>query len=337
MSDGTCTYPRGCDRTVEVKKWGLCGSHYRSMRQAGMIDTTLASLRESGLTSRECKFDPCDRARRGKDYCRTHENQLKKGGPLRPIKQRKSRAGACKGDEGRCDGEVVGDDLCRAHWYRQSKGLPMTAIKRRTPGLKGQTCVSCAKHGDTRKAATTDGQCHTHTQRRARGEQDWDRPIKRKSPDGTVAYTTRGYKVVSRVNGSSSYEHRAIAERLLGRPLEKGENVHHRNGVRDDNRTDGPFKIDPSSGRLRSGNLEVWTSPQPSGADVGPVLVWAVEKLTQYGQYDLGTVRRGLSAMTAILGQLGTPAERRACTAFTRAMSAGGTQAPDAELASALF
>lgn len=337
MIDATCTYAGGCDRTVEVKKWELCGNHYRSMRQAGKIDTTRADLREAGLVSRDCKYDGCGRTRRGKDYCRAHENQLKKGGPLEPVKSMKSRAGTCKGDDGRCEGEIAGDELCRAHWYRQSKGLPLTEIKRRSSSLKGQPCISCAKHGDARKSVSHDGQCSTHSQRRMHGEQDWDRPIKHKSPDGTVAYTTRGYRVISRVNGSSSYEHRVIAQQLLGRPLEKGENVHHRNGVRDDNRTDGPLRIDPTSGRLRSGNLEIWTDPQPSGADVGPVLIWAVEKLTQYGQYDLDTVRRGLSSMTAILGQLGTPAERKACATFARAVSASGTESPGAELHSALF
>ena len=63
------------------------------------------------------------------------------------------------------------------------------------------------------------------------------------------------------------FEHILVAEQLLGRHLEPGESIHHRNGIRDDNRTE---------------NLELWTKPQPSGIRVSDAIVWAREILERY-------------------------------------------------------
>lgn len=63
-------------------------------------------------------------------------------------------------------------------------------------------------------------------------------------------------------------EHILIMEAMLGRHLLPGENVHHINGIRGDNR--------PS-------NLELWTRPQPNGVRVSDAIKWAEETAKLYG------------------------------------------------------
>lgn len=81
------------------------------------------------------------------------------------------------------------------------------------------------------------------------------------APAGTGYVNPSGYRVFS-VNGVNVHEHRMVMERLLGRPLESHENVHHKNGIRDDN---------------RPGNLELWVVPQPYGQRPEDLVAWVVE------------------------------------------------------------
>jgi len=68
-------------------------------------------------------------------------------------------------------------------------------------------------------------------------------------------------------HGNYVFEHVRVMEEMLGRYLLPGENVHHRNGVKDDNRPE---------------NLELWTRPQPAGIRVTDAVAWAREILARY-------------------------------------------------------
>lgn len=83
------------------------------------------------------------------------------------------------------------------------------------------------------------------------------------SRDSSSGYVYR----TNRTTGRKQHQHRFVMEQSLGRALRDGENVHHKNGQRDDNRLS---------------NLELWSTKQPPGQRVEDKTAWAIEWLRMY-------------------------------------------------------
>jgi hypothetical protein len=100
-----------------------------------------------------------------------------------------------------------------------------------------------------------------------------------KGEDNSGHTTTKGYRTVT-VNGEQVLEHRFVMELILGRELLPGENVHHINGVRWDN---------------RPANLELWVSSQPAGQRIPDLLAWADEIISRYRPLEYGSLPLAMS------------------------------------------
>jgi hypothetical protein len=214
-----------------------------------------------------CKIEGCGEDVVARGWCRRHYARWHTTGDPGPAGLKRLPDHAPCSVDG-CDKPNFANGYCEMHrWRVRFHGDPGQAgqMKRgRKPGeaqapRKGKERLPCPIEGCDRPRLGK-FYCKLHYERiRRTGEPGPANPTRAK---GTGTIMKEGYRRIHVEGGRRVLEHVYVMEQHLGRRLVPGENVHHKHGMRSENKIE---------------DLELWLVMQPSGQRVADLMEYIAE------------------------------------------------------------